>query len=277
MAAKILEEIVAHTKQRVAEDKQKCSLEEMKAKATALPQGEFSFYNTLRNNKKNHAISFISEVKKASPSKGVISPHFPYLEIAQSYEDIGCDCLSVLTEPKWFLGGDEIFQEIRQVSSLPMLRKDFTIDAYQIYQAKVLGADCVLLICAILDKETIREYLDICQSLGLSALVETHDETELDCAVEAGGKLIGVNNRNLHDFSVNLHNAPHLREKLSPSLAEDVIFVAESGILTPEDGILMGKQGADALLIGEALMKAKDRKAFVEGIRQGLQASMLST
>lgn len=269
MAAKILQTIVEHTKTRVAEDKKNCSMEEMKAMAESLPKGEFIFQRTLEHNAKNGKISIISEVKKASPSKGIISPDFPYVEIAQSYEKIGCHCLSVLTEPQWFLGSDEIFREIRGVSSLPMLRKDFTIDPYQIYQAKTMGADAILLICAVLEEETILSMLKLCESLGLSALVETHDEKELAMAQRTGAKIIGVNNRNLNDFSVDLSNASTLRQKLDTNSENQVIFVAESGITTSEDGISLAKQGANALLIGEALMRATDRKAFVETIFQG--------
>ncbi len=265
MAAEILKTIVAHTKTRVAQDKEKISLEEMKEKALALGKGNFLFENTLKTNREKGQISIISEVKKASPSKGVISPDFPYLEIAKSYETIGCHCLSVLTEPKWFLGSDDIFREIRQQTKMPMLRKDFTIDPYQIYQAKVMGADAVLLICAVLEEEILKEYLEICDSLGLSTLVETHDEEELKTAQKVGARILGVNNRNLNDFSVDLGNASKLREKLE----KDVIFVAESGITTSEDGVNLAKSGANALLIGEALMRSEDKEAFVKEIFRG--------
>lgn len=264
----ILDELAAHAKERVALDKETVSLEEIKAQALALPKGDFIFEKTLKLGAEKDGVAIISEVKKASPSKGVISPDFPYLQVAKSYEEHGCHCMSVLTEPKWFLGSDSIFCEIRQQSNLPMIRKDFTIDEYQIYQAKVMGADAVLLICALLDTETIINYLNICEILGISALVETHDETELLSAQTAGARIIGVNNRNLKDFSVNLNNASSLRKKLD----KDVIFVAESGILTPEDGISLVKDGANALLIGEALMRAEDKNSFLQGIFQGVSS-----
>lgn len=262
----ILDQLADHARERVAKDKEHISLEEMEAKALALPKGDFSFEKAIANSPDGVAI--IAEVKKASPSKGVISPDFPYMDIAKTYQAIGCHCMSVLTEPKWFLGSDEIFCAIRKETSLPMIRKDFTVDKYQIYQAKVMGADAVLLICAILDTETIRAYLEICDTLGLTALVETHNEEELDSAQTAGARLIGVNNRNLKDFTVNLDNASTLRKKLS----KEVLFVAESGIATAEDGVALAKDGANALLIGEALMRAEDKEAFLRGILEGVRS-----
>ena len=151
------------------------------------------------------------------------------LEIAREYEQAGADCVSVLTEPKWFLGSDEIFKEIRAAIALPMIRKDFTVDAYQIYEAKCMGADAVLLICALLPTETIREYLKICDDLGLTALVETHDENEIQSALKAGARVLGVNNRNLKNFTVDFSNAANLREQIPAN----VIFVAESGVKEP--------------------------------------------
>ncbi len=262
----ILDELADYAKERVAKDKKSISLAEMKEKAHTLPKGDFVFEKTLAKSYGEKGLALIAEVKKASPSKGIISQDFPYMDIAQSYEKIGCDCMSVLTEPKWFLGSDAIFCEIRQKTSLPMIRKDFTVDEYQIYQAKTMGADAVLLICALLDSKTIQNYLEICDSLGISALVETHDEAELDSAQQAGARIIGVNNRNLKDFSVNLNNASDLRKKLSA----EVIFVAESGITTPQDGINLVKDGANALLIGEALMRAEDKQAFVAAMKHGV-------
>jgi indole-3-glycerol phosphate synthase len=255
----ILDELAAYAKIRVNKDKSEISFEKIKRDAYALPKGSFIFENAL----KKDTASIICEVKKASPSKGVISEDFPYLSIAKSYEYAGATCISVLTEPKWFLGSDSIFQEIRQFVSLPMLRKDFTVDPYQIYQAKVFGADAVLLICALLDTDTIKEYLQICDTLGISALVETHNAEEIDSAVCAGARIIGVNNRNLHDFSEDLSTAPLLKEKIP----KDVLFIAESGIKTPEDGISLFKSGANALLIGEAIMKCDNISTFIQELR----------
>ncbi len=260
----ILEEISNYAKQRVSADKNKISLEEIKSSAKKLKKGEFAFEKTLKNN----SPAIICEVKKASPSKGVISADFPYLEIAKDYEISGGSCLSVLTEPKWFLGSDEIFSEIRENVTLPMLRKDFTVDEYQIYQAKVLGADAVLLIVAILEPQQLKSYIKICDELGISALVETHDKDEIEIAIDCGARIIGVNNRNLKDFSVNLENANSLRKHIP----NEIIFVAESGILSPIDGANLVKNGANTLLIGEALMKTPDRKKFILEIKENCNA-----
>lgn len=259
----ILDDLANHARERVAIDKKSVSLDEMKQKALSMLVGDFRFEKAL----KNSSVGFICEVKKASPSKGIISADFPYLKTALEYEKIGATCMSVLTEPKWFLGSDKIFTEIRNQVSIPMLRKDFTIDPYQIYQAKVMGADAVLLICALLDTQTIIDYLEICKTLGLCALVETHNQEEIESALKANATILGVNNRNLKDFTVDLNNASNLR-KLIP---EDVIFVAESGIATPMDGIDLIKSGANALLIGEALMKTADKCNFLAEIKQGAQ------
>lgn len=259
----ILDELAAHARERVEAAKRRCSFDEMKARAESLPRGDFRFEKALAAPE----MSFICEVKKASPSKGVIDPVFDYLAIAKAYEAAGADCVSCLTEPKWFLGSDDIFRAIRQSISLPMIRKDFTVDPYQIYEAKCMGADAVLLICALLPEETLRRYLAVCDGLGLSALVEAHDENEIDSAVRAGARLIGVNNRNLKDFTVDITNAARLR-----SLAPDnTIFVAESGVSSPEDVAALRRSGADAALVGEYLMRASDKGATLAGMREAAQ------
>lgn len=224
-----------------------------------MKKGSFAFEKALRKD----GISFICECKKASPSKGLIAPEFPYLQIAEEYEAAGADGISVLTEPKWFLGSDKYLKEIVDVVSIPCLRKDFTVDEYMIYEAKALGASAVLLICSILGKSEIREYIQICDDLGLSALVETHDEREVQMALDAGARVIGVNNRNLKDFSVNTDNSRRLRE-LIPS---EVLFVSESGVQTAEDVAALRAIGADAVLIGETLMRAADKKAKLAELR----------
>lgn len=256
----ILDELAKYAAERVKKAKEQKSLEQIKEEAYALPKGSFRFEKALWGKE----MSFICEVKKASPSKGIISEEFPYLEIAKSYEKSGADCISVLTEPKWFLGSDEIFCQIRQEVSLPMIRKDFTVDEYQIYEAKVMGADAVLLICALLDTDTIRKYLAICDTLGISALVETHDEAEIASAVAAGARLIGVNNRNLKDFSVNFENAKRLREKIP----KEAVFVAESGVKGEKDVRSLCGIGADAVLMGEALMRAEYPEEKLRSFRQ---------
>ncbi len=257
----ILDELAEYAAERVKNDKEKVRPEDMKAKALSMPKGNFRFEKALKN--KGAAIC---EVKKASPSKGIISEDFPYLKIAKEYEENGADCISCLTEPKWFMGSDDIFTQIRETVSIPMIRKDFTVDEYQIYQAKVMGADAVLLICAILSEQKLCDYLAVCDSLGISALVETHDKSEIETAVKIGARVIGVNNRNLKDFTVNLGNAVSLREFI-PS---GVIYVAESGVKTPSDAAKLFKKGANAVLIGEALMRTPDKGGFLRKMREGL-------
>ena len=208
-------------------------------------------------------IHFICECKKASPSKGLIAPNFPYLEIAKQYEAAGASAISVLTEPKWFLGSDDYLREIAAEVQTPCLRKDFTVDPYMIYEAKLLGASAVLLICALLDTKTLASYIEIADSLGLSALVEAHDEAEVASAAAAGARIIGVNNRNLKDFTVDIHNSIRLREYAPAGM----IFVAESGIRTPEDVETLRRNGVNAVLIGEQLMRATSPKAEIDRLR----------
>lgn len=255
----ILDQLADHARERVRQARKKISLEELQQQADLLPKGSFSFEETL----KTPGLSFICECKKASPSKGIIAPDFPYLQIAQEYEAAGADCISVLTEPEWFLGRDEYLREIAAAVSVPCLRKDFTIDEYMIYEAKVLGASAVLLICSILTEEQMKGYLAVCDSLGLSALVEAHDESEIRIALRAGARIIGVNNRNLRDFSVDTDNSRRLREQIP----RDILFVSESGVRSEEDVTKLHEIGADAVLIGEALMWASDKKELLARLR----------
>ena len=257
----ILEQLSAHARLRVAADRSQMPLGEMSELARSLPaRGENPFESEL----KRPALSFICEVKRASPSKGLIAPEFPYVKIAEDYAAAGAEAISCLTEPKWFLGSDAIFREIRAAVKTPMLRKDFTVDEYQIYQAKAMGADAVLLICAILDAQTIERYLGICTELGLAALVETHDAEEIDMAIAVGARIIGVNNRNLRDFTVDFSNAARLRDRIPPSC----IYVAESGVKSPEDAAALKAIGADAALVGEALMRAENKDGFLRSLRE---------
>lgn len=265
----ILDELAAYARERVEKAKKQMPEEEVRRMAEALPGGDFRFEKALRK----PGLSFICEVKKASPSKGVIAEDFPYVKIAEEYERAGADCVSVLTEPKWFLGSDDIFREIRAKISLPMIRKDFTVDAYQIYEAKVMGADAVLLICALLSTETIREYLNICDRLGLTALVEAHDEEEIASAAAAGARVIGVNNRNLKNFTVDFGNSEKLRNKIPP----ETVFVAESGVKGQKDIGALSRIGADAVLVGEALMRAKDKKRELAYFRAAAEAEQEDT
>ena len=255
----ILEKLANHASERVETAKQKISACEMKERALSLTAGNFEFEKALAKD----GMSFICECKKASPSKGVIAEDFPYLQIAEEYEKAGADCISVLTEPKWFLGRDGYLRKIAENVSVPCIRKDFTVDEYMIYEAKVLGAKAVLLICSILTGEQIRSYIEICDKLGISALVEAHNENEIKTAVNAGSRIIGVNNRNLSDFTVDTDNSRRMRE-LVPS---DIIFVSESGVKNADDIKLLREAGADAVLIGETLMRADDKTAKLAELR----------
>jgi indole-3-glycerol phosphate synthase len=251
MSNNILQEIAKRTKRRIEAQKS----DELVLKAQSLPKDGFIFEKALRGGD----IAFICEVKKASPSKGIIAEHFPYLDIARDYEKAGAAAISVLTEPYWFKGADSYLREIADVAEIPLLRKDFTVDEYMIYEAKVLGASAVLLICAILEPAQLTEYIRVADSLGLCSLVEVHDEAEVETALGAGARIIGVNNRNLKTFEVDIT----LSERLRSLVPDDVVFVAESGIKTREDVARLREIGTDAVLIGEALM----RGAKVEWLR----------
>ena len=251
MAEDILTQLSNYASVRTEAAKQLLPLAEIKARALSLPKGNFAFETAL----KKPELSFICECKKASPSKGLIAPDFPYLTIAKEYETAGADCISVLTEPKWFLGSDRYLEEIASSISIPCIRKDFTVDEYMIYQARLLGASALLLICSILTPQQIEAYLEVCEELGLSALVEAHDEAEIKTALKAGARIIGVNNRNLKDFTVDTENSRTFRDLVPPGLT----FVSESGVRTAEDVAAIAKSGADAVLIGETLMRAEDK------------------
>lgn len=256
----ILEQLASYAKERVQKKKQIVSLEEMKEKAMSMQcKTGFPFEEEL----KKEGISFICECKKASPSKGLIAEEFDYLTIAKEYEEAGASAISVLTEPRWFMGKDEYLSEIAQSVDIPVLRKDFTVDPYMIYEAKVLGASVVLLICALLDEEELREFIHIADELGLSAITEAHDEAEIGKAVNAGARIIGVNNRNLRDFTVDVRNSIRLREKVP----DEILFIAESGIKTHEDIEILKQGKINGVLIGETLMKAKDKKAMLKELR----------
>ena len=255
----ILDQLAGYARERTAQARLKLPDGELRRRALALPKGSFAFENAL----KAPDISFICECKKASPSKGLIAPDFPYLAIAKEYEAAGADCISVLTEPKWFLGSDRYLQEIAAAVSLPCLRKDFTVDDYMIYEAKLLDASAVLLICAILSDAQLREYLAVCDLLGLTALVEAHSEQEVRMALGAGARVIGVNNRNLKDFTVDQENSRRLRELIPP----EVLFISESGVRYAEDVRKLREIGADAVLVGETMMRSADKRAKLRELR----------
>lgn len=248
----ILDTIVEATKIRVAQEKQVESPEAVKAAALALPSDTgFSFEAALRQQDFN----FICEVKKASPSKGIIAEHFPYLDIAKEYEVAGAAAISVLTEPDFFKGDKKYLQEIASTVKIPVLRKDFIIDEYQIYQAKVWGASAILLICACLDVPTLTKFRELADSLGLSSLVEAHDEKEVQMAIDCGARIIGVNNRNLKDFTVDVQNSVRLRNLVQ----DDVIFVSESGLETPEDIQVLRDNNIGVALMGETFMRSPNK------------------
>lgn len=256
----ILEKIAAAAKNRVAARMAEKPLEAIREEALALGRVQpFAFERALSNN----GISFICEVKKASPSKGVIAANFSYAEIARDYERAGAAAISVLTEPEFFLGADAYLTEIKAAVKIPVLRKDFTVDAYQIYEAKCIGADAVLLICALLTTETLSRYIAIADRLGLSCLVEAHSAEEVRSALSAGARIVGVNNRNLKDFTVDMQNSVRLRD-LVP---EDVVFVSESGIQTPEDIEILKRHRVHAALIGETFMRSADKAAELAKLR----------
>jgi indole-3-glycerol phosphate synthase len=256
----VLDEIAARTKGRINEKKKTLPLEKIKDMAEQMGnKSGFPFEDALRR----QDINFICEIKKASPSKGVIAEDFPYLQIAREYEAAGAAAISVLTEPFWFMGGDHILGEIARVVSVPLLRKDFTVDAYMIYEAKLLGASAILLICAILLPAQLSEYIKEADRLGLSCLVEAHDEGEVKMALDAGARVIGVNNRDLKTFTVDTQNSVRLRG-LVP---KDILFVSESGIRSFEDVDLLRRNGVNAVLIGETLMRATDKKAALDEFR----------
>lgn len=255
----ILDKLADYAKIRTEQAKSVLPYDMIKSKAFSLPTGNFEFEKALQTSD----IAFICECKKASPSKGIIAEDFPYMQIAQDYEKAGAECISVLTEPKWFLGSDDYLQEIAHTVSIPCIRKDFTVSDYMIYEAKLLGAKAVLLICSILTPEQIKAYIEICDRLGLSALVEAHDEKEINTAVESGARIIGVNNRNLSNFTVDTDNSRRLRE-LVP---DNIIFVSESGVQSADDIKKLREIGADAVLIGETLMRAEDKTAKLNELR----------
>lgn len=295
----ILDEIAAKTKERVAEQKKKVPLEEMKRQALDIvaretnngssPYSKFPF----RDNLAADGISFICEVKKASPSKGLIAPDFPYVEIAKEYEAAGASAISVLTEPFYFQGSNQFLMDIKKEVNIPLLRKDFTVDEYMIYEAKVIGASAVLLICAILDDEQLASYLQLAHELGMSALVEAHDEEEVRRAIASGAGIIGVNNRDLRTFTVDIMNSVRLRKlipdmvpaKSSPmkestkgstkgpdpfvecSVHQKMVYVSESGIKTKEDIDRLKANGTDAVLIGETFMRSPDKKKLFAELR----------
>ena len=256
----ILDKIAEKTRRRIEAEKERISAVQMRQMALGMDTGKG---RPLERAFAERELSFICEVKKASPSKGVIAEDFPYLQIAKEYEAAGADAISVLTEPAYFQGKNEYLTEIRQAVKIPLLRKDFTVDEYMIYEAKNIGSDAVLLICAILSPMQLSEYAGIAGELGLSALVEAHDEKEVEMALKAGARIVGVNNRNLKDFTVDINNSVRLREMVP----ENILFVSESGMKTRQDIERLEQNGTNAVLIGETLMRSADKKAALQELR----------
>ena len=259
----ILDEIAAYTVERTNAEKKIIDLSTMRRDAESMAADDKANYFSFENALKEPDMSFICECKKASPSKGIIAEEFPYVEIAKSYEAAGATAISVLTEPNWFKGSNSFLKEITENVSIPCLRKDFTVDEYMIFQAKTIGAKAVLLICSLLETKRLKEYREIADSVGLSAIVEAHDEKEIESAMDAGARIIGVNNRNLKDFTVDINNSGRLR-KLVP---EEVLFVAESGIKTNKDIEALKNMGVNAVLIGETLMRADDKNKMLKELK----------
>jgi indole-3-glycerol phosphate synthase len=268
----ILDDIAAKTRIRIEALKKTKPLEEIRDRALAKAGGTASrtragvlgapalpFEAALSK----PGLSFICEVKRASPSRGMIAGDFSCLDIARDYAEAGADALSVLTEPDFFLGSDAYLKEISGALTLPALRKDFTLDPYQIYEAKLLGARAVLLICALLDPETLVLFMELAEHLALSALVEAHTEQEVKTALDAGARIIGINNRDLKTFTVDLSAT----ERLRPLIPRGVITVSESGIKGRADTERLEAWGVDAVLAGEVLMRSADKKAALAGLR----------
>jgi len=264
----ILDTLADAARERVAARKRETPLESLREQARAMPRDEQpTFAQALAGvDPAGDTLHFICECKKASPSKGLIAPDFPYRAIAREYEEAGASAISVLTEPTRFLGSDDYLREIAAEAGIPCLRKDFTVDEYQIYEAKLLGAKAVLLICSLLDTATINRYLAICDDLGLDALVEAHDAAEVRSALAAGARIVGVNNRNLKDFTVDIGTSVRLREALPP----EIPFVAESGIRTAADIAVLRDNGVNAVLVGEQLMRAPDKRTALSELRGAL-------
>lgn len=263
--ASILDTLADAARERVAQAKRRQSLENVREQALALPRSAGATFEQALGglDPVGDALHFICECKKASPSKGLIAPEFPYREIARDYEAAGASAISVLTEPTRFLGSDVYLREIAGDVAIPCLRKDFTVDEYQIYEAKLLGAKAVLLICSLLDTATIHRFLGVCDDLGISALVEAHDEDEVASALSAGASIVGVNNRNLKDFTVDIGTSVRLREAVPP----EILFVAESGIQNAADIAVLRDNGVNAVLVGEQLMRAHNKRTALSSLR----------
>ncbi len=262
----ILTTIAAKTRERCAERKLVTPVAEVAERARAMAAAEGAFDFPFERSLSQEGMSFICECKKASPSKGLIAPDFPYLDIAREYEEAGAAAVSVLTEPYWFRGEDRFLSEISAQVAIPTLRKDFVVDDLMIFEAKLLGAKAVLLICSILSDEDLARSVNLCHELGLSALVEAYSPDEVPRAIRAGARVVGVNNRDLRTFQVDFENSIRLR----PMVGEDRLFVSESGVHDAHDIARLAEAGVDAVLIGETLMRAEDKRQALDELRSEL-------
>lgn len=257
----ILDDIIAKQKERIKKEKEEKSFDVIKREAEEIALLEnFVFEDSL----KNKDFAFICEIKKASPSKGVIVENFPYIDIAKEYEKAGASAISVLTEPNFFKGNDKYLQEVARTVKIPVLRKDFIIDEYQIYQAKLIGAAAVLLICGVLEEKTLKSFLNTAKSLKLSCLVETHNEDEIKKVLNVGAEIVGINNRDLKTFTVDINTSLKLRKYVP----EDKIIISESGIKTAEDIKVLKQAGFNAALIGESMMRSKNKRQFISQLKR---------
>ena len=256
----ILDDIVTKQKERIEKEKQEKDIIVLKQEACSLPSSEILFFE---KSLKSKDFAFICEIKKASPSKGIIVEEFPYIDIAQEYEQAGAAAISVLTEPNFFKGNDLFLKDVADIVSIPVLRKDFIIDEYQIYQAKLIGADAILLICAILDEITLKNFINIATSLKLSCLVETHNEDEIKKALNSGAEIIGVNNRDLKTFSVDINTSLRLRK----FIPENKFLISESGIKTAQNIKILKDAGFNGALIGESMMRSKNKQQFLLSLK----------
>ena len=259
----IIDDIIESTKERVAQNKKLHPIEKIAAVAFDKPINfDYPFEKALRK----PGLSYIMEVKRAIPTKGQITQNFDYKTIAKEYEDIGASAISVVTEPDFFKGDDDFLAEIAKIVKIPVLRNDFIVDEYMVYESKLLGADAIILLCSVLDEITLMRCLNLAERLGMSALVEAHSSMQVKKALRVGAKIIGVNNCDLRTFKVDMKNSVELRSMVG----DDIIFVSESGIKTADDIKVLEENNVDAVLIGETLMKSHDKRKTFE-ILQGLK------
>lgn len=260
----IIDDIVASTFERVAENKKRNSIDKLARLAFEKPiNKDYPFEKALRN-KAN--LAYIMEIKRCVPTKGEITRNFDYKSIAKEYEDIGATAISVMTEPDYFKGDDDFLAEIARIVKIPVLRDDFIVDEYMVYESKLLGADAITLICSVLDEITLMRCLNLAENLGMSAVVEAHSSMQVKKALRVGAKIIAVNNCDLRNFEIDMNNSLEL-QKMIP---EDVIFISRSGVKTYQDICKLEENNVNAVMVGEVLMRSHDKRKTFE-ILQGLR------